>query len=62
MPEVSTAMTADKLRQASETGVKTLVTADPGCLMQMRGLAGEDGPAVEHLATILEKETRSTAE
>ena len=42
MPEVSTAMTAEKLRQAAGSGATTLVTADPGCLMQMRGLAGEE--------------------
>jgi L-lactate dehydrogenase complex protein LldE len=58
MPEVSTAMTAEKLRQAAETGARTVVTADPGCLMQMRGLAGDDGPAIEHLATILEAATQ----
>jgi len=59
MPEVSTAMTAEKLRQAAETGVPTLVTADPGCLMQMRGLVGDQGPAIEHLATVLEAATRT---
>jgi L-lactate dehydrogenase complex protein LldE len=62
MPEVSTAMTAEKLHQAAETGTTTLVTADPGCLMQMRSLAGDDGPAIEHLATILEKRTRAVAD
>lgn len=36
MPEVSRAMTEDKLRRAAKTGATTLVTADPGCLMQMR--------------------------
>ena len=58
MPEVSTAMTAEKLRQAAETGATTLVTSDPGCLMQMRGLISENGPPVEHLATVLEKASR----
>ncbi|UCG24633.1 MAG: (Fe-S)-binding protein [Chloroflexota bacterium] len=57
MPEVSTAMAAEKLRQAAETEATTLVTADPGCLMQMRGLAGEEGSPIEHLATILEEAT-----
>ncbi|MCS6844014.1 MAG: (Fe-S)-binding protein [Caldilineales bacterium] len=52
MPEVSNAMTAEKLRQAGETGARTVVTCDPGCLMQMRGLAG-DAVRVEHLATVL---------
>jgi L-lactate dehydrogenase complex protein LldE len=58
MPEVSTAMTAEKLRQATETGAEFVVTADPGCLMQMRELAGEDGPSIRHLAIVLEEMTR----
>lgn len=52
MPEVSNAMTAEKLRQAGETGAPLLVTCDPGCLTQMRGLVGE-GVRVEHLAVVL---------
>ena len=59
MPEVSNAMTAEKLRQAAATGVKTLVTADPGCLMQMRGMLPRAATLrVEHLATILERDSR----
>jgi L-lactate dehydrogenase complex protein LldE len=51
MPEVSNAMTAVKLQCAQSTDADILVTADPGCLLQMRGLA--DGPRLEHLATVL---------
>lgn len=52
MPEVSNAMTKEKLRQAVETDVDVLVSIDPGCLMQMRGWA--DGSfRVEHLSTLL---------
>jgi L-lactate dehydrogenase complex protein LldE len=58
MPEVSTAMTAEKLRQAEETTASTIVTADPGCLMQIRGLSSPDGPLPRHLAEILEEMTR----
>lgn len=58
MPEVSNAMTAEKLRRATDTETDVLVTADPGCLMQMRGLAGTDGVRIEHFATILEETTR----
>ena len=58
MPEISNAMTAAKLRQAAETGVDVLVTADPGCLIQMRGLAQGSSLRVEHLATVLEEMTR----
>ena len=58
MPEVSTAMTAEKLRQAASTGTQTLVTADPGCLMQMRQLAADDPDSIQHLAVVLEEMTR----
>jgi L-lactate dehydrogenase complex protein LldE len=52
MPEVSNAMTAVKLDNAAQTNADILVTADPGCLMQMRGLANK-GQRIEHLATVL---------
>ena len=58
MPEVSNAMTAEKLRQAADTRANLLVTSDPGCLMQMRGLAQGSSPRVEHIATVLEEITR----
>ena len=59
MPEVSNAMSAEKLRQADETQTGTLVTSDPGCLMQLRGLAHETpNLRVEHIATVLEEATR----
>ena len=58
MPEVSNAMTAEKLRQAAETGTRTLVTADPGCLMQMRGLVEDDVLQLKHIATVLEEGIR----
>jgi len=54
MPEVSNAMTADKLRQARETEATTIVTCDPGCLLQMRGLVN-DGLRIEHLAVMLDR-------
>lgn len=58
MPEVSNAMTSEKLRQAIDTGAEILVTADPGCLMQMRGLTRDSSLRVEHVATLLEERTR----
>jgi L-lactate dehydrogenase complex protein LldE len=58
MPEISNAMTTEKLQQATDTQAPLLVTADPGCLMQMRGLAGDRGPQIRHLATVLEEATR----
>ncbi|MBA2536589.1 MAG: (Fe-S)-binding protein, partial [Actinobacteria bacterium] len=51
-PEVSVAMADDKLAGAREADA--LVTADPGCLMHLRGRAARtDGPPVVHLATAL---------
>jgi L-lactate dehydrogenase complex protein LldE len=52
-PEVSLAMADDKLGGAP--GVGTIVTADPGCLMHLRGRAEKTGAPVRvvHLATAL---------
>jgi L-lactate dehydrogenase complex protein LldE len=51
-PEVSVAMADDKL--ASAAAAEALVTADPGCLMHLRGRRGRvKGPPVVHLATAL---------
>jgi L-lactate dehydrogenase complex protein LldE len=58
LPEISTAMTADKVQRASITGAGTVVTADPGCLMQMRSLVVDGGPRIQHLGVALEEMTR----
>jgi L-lactate dehydrogenase complex protein LldE len=52
-PEVSLAMADDKLADAANAGV--LVTADPGCLMHLRGRAEHTRAPVRivHLATAL---------
>jgi L-lactate dehydrogenase complex protein LldE len=52
-PEVSLAMADEKLAGGAEAG--TIVTADPGCLMQLRGRAERVGSPVRvvHLATAL---------
>ena len=54
-PEVSLAMADDKLGGAA--GAEALVTADPGCLMHLRGRAEKIGTPVPvvHLATALAK-------
>lgn len=54
-PEVSVAMADDKLSGASAVGAEALVTADPGCLMHLRGRAAKVGERlpVVHLATAL---------
>lgn len=51
-PEVSVALADDKL--AGAAGADVLVTADPGCLMHLRGRAERTGgPQVVHLASAL---------
>lgn len=51
-PEVSLAMADDKLGAAA--GLDALVTADPGCLVHLRGRAERvGGPRVVHLVTAL---------
>ena len=54
--EVSSAMTAHKLRQGSQSSAEVLVTSDPGCLLQMRSRQTQaDTMRVEHLAVLLEE-------
>jgi len=53
VPEVSNAITADKLKEAVETRAEVLVTADPGCLIQMRGMLRGAPIRVEHVAWVL---------
>ncbi|MDQ3890476.1 MAG: (Fe-S)-binding protein, partial [Actinomycetota bacterium] len=51
-PEISLAMADDKLGAVGEA--EALVTADPGCLMHLRGRSERvGGPRVVHLATAL---------
>ncbi|HBY92609.1 MAG: (Fe-S)-binding protein [Ardenticatenaceae bacterium] len=56
MPAVSNAMTREKLAQAQAAGATMLVTADPGCLMQLRGVAAADRVPLQprHLAEVLD--------
>ena len=55
VPEVSNAITADKLQEAVETRAQVLVTADPGCLLQMRGMLHKSSIDVQHVAVVLAK-------
>ena len=62
-PEVSVAMADDKISGAGSAGAEALVTADPGCLMHLRGRAARlgDGVPVVHLATALARGIGSEA-
>jgi L-lactate dehydrogenase complex protein LldE len=53
-PEVSVAMADDKLAAVEAVRAQALVTADPGCLMHLRGRSERTGgPPVVHLSTAL---------
>jgi L-lactate dehydrogenase complex protein LldE len=53
-PEVSVAMADDKLAAAQAVKAEALVTADPGCLMHLRGRSERTGGLpIVHLATAL---------
>jgi L-lactate dehydrogenase complex protein LldE len=58
-PEISVAMADDKLAGGADAG--TIVTADPGCLMHLRGRAEKVGSPVRvvHLATALARGLRA---
>lgn len=53
-PDVSVAMADSKLDEARRASIDALVSADPGCVMQLGGRGARTrGPRVLHLATLL---------
>ena len=62
-PEVSVAMADDKLSGAAGVGADALVTADPGCLMHLRGRAQRVGTGLPlvHVATALARGVAGSA-
>jgi len=59
IPEVSQAMTGEKISRALQTGAQVLVSSDPGCIMQMRNQLGNEAPMqIKHIAEILDEATR----
>jgi Fe-S oxidoreductase len=54
-PEVSAAILQRKLASADETGVRTLLTDNPGCVLHMRGGAHASGRELRvlHIAEYL---------
>jgi L-lactate dehydrogenase complex protein LldE len=58
MPEISNAITAEKVASGAATKADILVSADPGCLMQIRGMLKDHSIRAEHLAVVLEELTR----
>jgi iron-sulfur cluster protein len=60
-PEISAQILAKKLADAARTGAELLVTECPGCVMQLRGGAKQQGLGlqVEHLAEVLAKQMKA---
>ncbi|MEQ8284250.1 (Fe-S)-binding protein [Thalassospira sp.] len=54
-PEISGKMVGDKTRDITQTGAKTLLAGDLGCLMNMAGKLAREGSNVEvrHVAEVL---------
>ncbi|MGA0121572.1 MAG: (Fe-S)-binding protein [Gaiellales bacterium] len=54
-PEVSTAMADSKIEEIDRVGIDLLVSADPGCLLQLEGRMSRTGSTVRvlHLASVL---------
>lgn len=63
MPEISTKMVDDKLKNASATGAALLTGGDLGCLLNIAGRARREGLAIEvrHVAEILSGDLYSPA-
>jgi len=59
-PEISAAMTADKLATIAATGTQVLVGQDCGCLMNLAATFERQGrgPEVKHIAELLWERTR----
>lgn len=62
-PEISAAMTADKLQALTETGADEFVTTDCGCLMNLNGYAEKQGHELrgEHILSLLWRRTGEPA-
>jgi L-lactate dehydrogenase complex protein LldE len=58
MPEISNAISSEKVARGAATQADILVSADPGCLMQIRGVLKDHSIRAEHLAVVLEELTR----
>lgn len=53
LPSLAEAMGQDKIRRLRATGAQAGVTCDPGCLLHLQGLLGEEGPPMLHIAEVL---------
>ncbi len=53
LPELAQAMGKRKAEQLKSEGVQAGVTCDPGCLLHLQGVLGEEGPPMLHLAEVL---------
>jgi L-lactate dehydrogenase complex protein LldE len=59
VPEVSQAMTEEKISRALRTGSRILISSDPGCIMQMRNHLGDESSIqVKHIAEVLNEVTQ----
>jgi Fe-S oxidoreductase len=55
--EASLELLTEKMKHAAKTQAQVIVTANPGCLLQLR--AGPPAVPVEHLACVLRRRLRA---
>lgn len=62
-PQISAAMASDKLDAIASTGCGTLLSADCGCLLNLRLSAGKQGLALpcQHIASFLQQRLEQSA-
>ena len=63
LPALAEALGRDKILRLRTTGAQAGVTCDPGCLLHLQGLLGDEGPPMLHMAEVLARaidEARNT--
>ncbi len=63
LPSLAEAMGRDKILRLRATEAQAGVTCDPGCLLHLQGLLGDEGPPMLHIAEVLARaldEARNT--
>jgi glycolate oxidase iron-sulfur subunit len=62
-PEASMALLAEKMNHARSTGAQVILTANPGCILQLRAGAAIHGTGQEvlHIVELLDRAIRSSA-
>ena len=61
LPSLAEAMGRDKILRLRATEAQAGVTCDPGCLLHLQGLLGDEGPPMLHIAEVLAQALEATS-